>query len=230
MTFQHPLLKSDLGPHRPPRRKLLRRAALPALAAWLLSGCISMDLGGDAPAHVQWSLRDATVTPPTVLDKPWVEGLLLQARPSHAVADTLSIAFSRQADAYSFYQFASWTERPVRQLPRLLQQRLQARGVAQSVGMMGDPMRADWLLMVGVDQLHHELGATAGQARLVMTLELFDRRNRQKVATRRFEALRPVATENAAGAAQALSRAVAAAFDEALPWVESELQRAIQAP
>jgi len=208
-----------------------RRAhLLAAFSALLLGGCISLDLGGDAPAHVQWSLRDAAVAPPAALDKPWVEGLLLQARPSHAVADTLSIAFSRQPGAYSFYQFASWTERPVRQVPRLLQERLQARGVAQSVGMMGDPMRADWLLLVGVDQLHHELGATAGRGRLAMTLELFDRRSRQKIAARRFEAQAPVASENAAGAAQALSRAVAVAFDEALPWVESELRKNAHKP
>lgn len=202
-----------------------RRWGLAAAAGALLSqtGCISMDLGGDNPGSTQWALRDAASAPVQPLASPRIDALLLQARPSHAVADALSIAYSRQEDAYAFYQFASWTERPVRQVPRLLQQRLQARGLAGAVGQMGEPMRADWLLLVGVDELVHALRPEGGQARVALTLELFDRRERRKHATRRFQARQPVPSANAAAAALALSQALAVCFDEALPWLEAAL-------
>jgi ABC-type uncharacterized transport system auxiliary subunit len=205
-----------------------RRWCLAAAAgAWLTqTGCISMDLGGDSPGMLQWTLLDARAAPTVPLDAPLVDALLLQARPSNAVADSLSIAYSRQQNAFAFYQFAAWTERPVRQVPRLLQQRLQARGVAGTVGQVGDPMRADWLLTVGVDELYHAVQPGGGQARVALTLELFDRRQRRKLAERRFSAQLPVASEDAAGAVDALSQALALCFDRALPWLEAALPAA----
>jgi len=221
------------------RRRWCLAAAAAAGAALTQTGCLSMDLGGDNPGVLQWALRDAQATPTVPLGAPLVDALLLQARPSNAVADSLSIAYSRQQNAFAFYQFAAWTERPVRQVPRLLQQRLQARGMAGTVGQMGDPMRADWLLMVGVDELHHALAPAlapalvpalasalqpgSGQARVGLTLELFDRRKRIKHAEQRFDAQLPVASADAAGAVDALSRALALCFDRALPWLEAAL-------
>ncbi len=202
-----------------------RRWGLAAAAGALLSqtACISMDLGGDNPAALHWALRDAAASPPPPLARPLVDALLLQARPAGLVGESMNIAYSRQNGAYAFYQFATWTERPARQVPRLLQQRLQARGLAGTVGQLGDPMRADWLLMVGVDELVHAVQPGGGQARVGLTLELFDRRQRSQQALRRIDAQAPVARENAAAAVQALSQALAQCFDQALPWLEAAL-------
>jgi ABC-type uncharacterized transport system auxiliary subunit len=98
--------------------------------------------------------------------------------------------------------------------------------VAAAVGLLGEPLRADWLLTLAVDTLHHDVSAPPGQARLAVTVELFDRRHQARVARRSFTADVPTARADSAAAAVAMSLAVAAVFDAMLPWLEDELQRA----
>jgi len=197
--------------------------------ALVLAACVSVDVGGNAPATVQLSLRDAAVGTTARRAAPLVDALLVQAQPADALADTLSVAYSVRDGEFAFYQLATWTERPVRQLPRLLQRRLEARGIAGAVGLAGDPMRADWLLTLGVDAVVHDLRAAPGAARLAVTAELFDRRTRTRVAMRRFEAVEPSARADSAAAAQAMAVAVGRAYDELVPWLEEQLQRAATA-
>jgi ABC-type uncharacterized transport system auxiliary subunit len=194
--------------------------------ALLLAACVSVDVGGNAPASVQLGLRDASAGATVRRAAPLVDALLIQGQSADALADTLSLAYSRREGEYAFYQLASWTERPVRQLPRLLQRRLEARGTAGAVGLAGDPMRADWLLTVGVDMVVHDVRTAPGAARLAVTAELFDRRTRTRVALRRFEAVEPSARADSSAAAQAMAVAVGRAYDELVPWLEEQLQRA----
>ena len=70
----------------------------------------------------------------------------------------------------------------------------------------------------------------AGAGRVAITVDLFDRRTRTRVARRSFEASVPAADANSAAAAQAMSQAVARVFDDLLPWLETELRRAARAP
>ncbi|MBI3156138.1 MAG: membrane integrity-associated transporter subunit PqiC [Burkholderiales bacterium] len=205
-----------------------RGAAALVLAA--SSGCVSVGIGGDVAAHAQLALHDASATPVVALAAPIVPALLVQPQPAGALADTQAIAYSRRAHEFAFYQLASWTERPVRQLPRLLQRRLEARGLAGAVGLLGEPLRADWLLSLGIDTLHHDVAAPPGSGRVAITVDLFDRRTRARVARRSFEASMPAAEANSAAAAQAMSQAVARVFDELLPWLEAELRRAARSP
>lgn len=200
------------------RRRLL-------LAMPLLGGCVSVGIGNEPAASLQYALAD-TGAASARREQPLVAALLIQAMPADALADTTSIAYSRRPGEFAFYQLASWTERPVRVLPRLLQRRLEARGVAGAVGLVGDPLRADWLLSVGIDALQHELPAEPGSGRVAVTLELFDRRQRTRVGRRSFEAVVPAARADSAAAAAALSQGVAQLFDAAVPWLEDTLQRA----
>lgn len=193
--------------------------------ALALSACVSVGLGGDAPVQAQYRLHDGG-SATSRRAEPLVPALLIQPLPGDALADTASIAYSRRANEFSFYQLALWTERPVRQVPRLLQQRLQARGVAAAVGIAGEPLRADWLLTVGVDTLHHDVMAPPGQARVKLTVELFDRRSRSRIAHRQFEASVATPTADSAAAAVAMSLAVAQVFDALVPWLEAELMAA----
>ena len=209
--------------------RIARRSAV-ALGAGALAACVSLDLGGDAPPQVQLGLRDAGAGATARRAAPLVDALLLQMQPADALADTLGLVYSRREGEFAFYQLASWTERPVRQLPRLLQHRLERRGIAGAVGMAGDPMRAQWLLAVGVDTLYHDLRTEPGAARLAVTAELFDRRSRTRVASRRFEAAEPCARADSTAAAQAMAVAVGRAYDERVPWLEEQLQRAAAAP
>lgn len=201
-----------------------RFGALAALA--LVAGCVSIDIGEQAAAHTHLSLRDADAQT-SRRAAPLVDALLVQPQPGDALADTLAIAYSRRADEYAFYQLASWTERPVRQLPRLLQRRLEARGVARAVGLVGDPLRADWLLAVSIDELHHDVSSLPGEARLALTADLIDRRTRERVARERFASSAPTPTTDSSAAAHALSVAVSRAFDALIPWLEDKLQRAV---
>ena len=149
-----------------------------ALAALGAAGCVSVGGANDAPARAYLQLHDDARV--QALATPLVAALLIQPQPADALADTVSIAYTRAPNEFGFYQFAAWTERPVRSLPRLLQHRLEARGVAGAVGQLGDPLRADWLLALHIDTLHHDAAASPGQARLALRLELFDRRDRTR--------------------------------------------------
>lgn len=202
-----------------------RRACLLAgLAPGLLSGCMSFSLGGDTPAQTQYRLSDPGAATAPRRAQPLVAALLIQPKAVDAVADTVSIAYSRKANAFAYYQFATWTERPLRQVPRLLQQRLEARGLASAIGVVGEPLRSDWLLVVGIETLHHDVAAPPGQARVALTAELFDRRDRTRLARRQFAVAVPAASADAAAATSAMSTALAQAFDALVPWLETELQ------
>lgn len=201
------------------------RACFVALLSMALAACVSVGIGSDAPLQAQYRLHDAA-PPPARRAEPLVPALLIQALPADATADSVAIAYSRRANEFAYYQLAAWTERPVRQLPRLLQQRLEARGVAGAVGLVGDPLRGDWLLTLAIDTLHHDVSVSPGQGRVVITAELFDRRSRARISRRQFVAAVPAASADAASAAAALSAALTQAFDGLLPWLEAELQRA----
>jgi ABC-type uncharacterized transport system auxiliary subunit len=201
------------------------RRIVALLAALLLAGCVSLGIGGEAAPQTLHVLHDAATAAPR-RSEPLVLALLIQPMPADAQADTVSIAYSRRAHQFAFYQLSFWAERPTRQVPRLLQRRLEARGVATAVGMLGEPLRADWLLTIGVDTMYHDISAPPGQARLALSAELYDQRKRTRIARRQFDASAPSATADAAGAAAALSQTVALAFDALVPWLEAELQGA----
>jgi cholesterol transport system auxiliary component len=191
-----------------------------------LTGCVSVGSVDGAPAQTLHLLHD-TSAEPLRRDTPLVAALQIQTLQADALADTAAIAYSRRAHEFAFYQLASWTERPVRQLPRLLLQRLEARGVAGAVGLLGDPLRADWLLVLAVDAVYHDVSTLPGVARFALSAELFDRRDRTRLARRQFALGLPTDRADSAAAALALSQAVSASFDELLPWLEDALQRAL---
>jgi ABC-type uncharacterized transport system auxiliary subunit len=190
-----------------------------------LCGCVSIGTGGEPAAHVQYALRDVPGQDIERRAQPLVDALLVEPGAASALADSLAIAYSTREGEYAFYQLASWTERPMRQIPRLLLHRLEQRGTAGATGLMGDPLRTDRLLVIGIDTLHHDLQSSPGLARFALTADLFDRRTRTRVAHRRFDAVEPTARADSSAAAQAFSRALGRTFDELVPWLESELQR-----
>lgn len=211
----------------PGRRRWLQQA-VPLGLLPVLGACVSVELGQDQPAQAWRALHDPGRAEP--LPKPLVPALLLQALPGDALGDTASIAYARRPHEFAFYQLAHWTERPVRLVPRLLQRRLEQRGLAGAVGQLGDPLRSDWLLALGVEALHHEVYSEPGRGRVVLVAELFDRPRRQRPARQRFEAVAPAARADSAAAAEAMSAALGQAFDALLPWLEQALRTALAAP
>lgn len=203
-----------------------RQCLLAGLPPLSLGGCVSIGTGGDLPSHAHHLLTDPGAAATPARTAALVPALLIQPLPSDALADTVSIAYSRQPNQFAFYQFASWTERPVRQIPRLLQRRLEARRVATAVGLLGEPLRADWLLTVAIDTLHHDVTTSPGRGRIALTVELFDRRQRRRVDRQQFASDVTAASADAAAATNAMSQALAQSFDVLLPWLEASLQRA----
>jgi ABC-type uncharacterized transport system auxiliary subunit len=218
----------------PQRRSLLRALAMAPLGGGLLGAglgaCVSVGSSEGAAPHLHLLLRDAAPTDVQPLPSPLVHALLIQPQPGNALADTTSIAYARRAHAYAFYQLASWTERPVRQVPRLLQQRLERRGLAGAVGLLGDPLQADWLLTLAVDDVHHDVSRDPGVARMALTVDLFDRRSRTRVARHQFRAESTALRADSAAAAAAMSQCVATLFDALLPWLEQALSAATNKP
>ena len=227
-----------------PRRKaasaanetvMIQRRAFFVLSAsaapTFLSGCggINVGIGAESPAQTYLALRDPGAAP-TRRSAPLVPALMIQALPADALADTAGIAYARRPHEYAYYQLASWTERPVRQLPRLLQRRLEARGTATAVGQNGDPLRSDWLLTLAIDTIYHDVSVQPGQGRVALTAELHDRRGRQRVARRSFEAAAPAAREDSSSGVEAMSAATGQVLDALVPWLEAELERAAAAP
>ena len=210
------------------RRRVL--LALSSAGPGLLSACggIDVGIGAESPPQTYLALRDPGAAP-TRRASPIVPALVIQAVPADALADTAGIAYARKPHEYAYYQLASWTDRPVRQLPRLLQRRLEARGTAAALGQNGDPVRSDWLLTLSVDMLVHDVSVQPGQGRVALTAELHDRRHRRRVARRSFEAAAPAAREDSSAGAEAMSVATGRVLDELVPWLEAELERAVAA-
>ncbi len=200
-------------------------AASAGLFAALLAGCVSVQLGGEGARHVNLVLADAR---PAMArrDAPAARALLIQAVPADPLANTRSIAYARSPGVREFYQLASWTEPPLHAIARLLQQRLEARATADAVGLLGQPLAADWLLAIGVEAIYHDVVVEPGTARLALRAELIDRRARTLAARRTFAATVPVERADSAAAAVALGRAVADIFDALVPWLEERLARA----
>jgi ABC-type uncharacterized transport system auxiliary subunit len=203
----------------------MKSAAVAALASVLLAGCVSVQLAGADARHVSLVLADER---PSMArrDAPAVRALLIQAVPADPIANTRSIAYARANGVREFYQLAFWTEPPRQAIARLLQHRLEARGTAQAVGLLGQPIAADWLLAIGVEAVYHDIGAQPGTARLALRAELIDRRTRTLATRRSFDAAVPAERADSAAAAAALGRAVADTFDALVPWLEDQLVRA----
>lgn len=195
------------------------RAAIVALAVCLLScGCISVGIGeGSEQANVQYRLEDLA-PPPARAAQQVPRSLVIVAMPSASVGDTFSMAYSRAPQQRSLYQYASWTDRPSNRIVQLLERRIDARGLFESVSELGHGLRGSIVLNVTVDELVHD--TVAGRGRLHLTVELIDRSERTLVARRRFAAEAAVAQENSRGAADALSRAVTTALDDVMKWLE----------
>ncbi len=200
----------------------------------VLSGCISVGIGSDAGVQPMYELQDggagtnpngnANASPAATAVVPT---LLIQALPGSAVAETTSIAYARQPNEVAYYRLASWAERPVRRIPRLLQQRLEARNVATAVGLLGDPLTSDWLLTVSVERLVHDVATPPGSAQLRLGAALYDRRSGQRIGSASFDASAPVVSADSAAAVAAMSVALGRGFDALAPWVDSRLQEGL---
>lgn len=208
------------------------RLALAALSL-VLAGCVNVGAKNDAPAPVYYVLNDpAVAAAPLRADAPKdASPLRAEARvESHAPTllvldttagsfyDTDQLVFSRSAGTRGQYQFARWTERPGKRFADLMRSRLDRLG-AYRVAAAGGYVRGDLLLDSELVEFYHDATQEPGQLRLVLRAELVDLKRRALLGRRVFEQQVPLASYDAAGAAQASSVAVGRALDDLTAWL-----------
>ena len=190
-----------------------------AALALALSGCINFGEQPNSPAVVYYVLNDpapaAVAAAPVGGDAPT---LLVLDTTTNSFYDTEQLVFSRSADTRGQYQFARWTERPGKRFADLMRARLDRQG-AWRVATAGSYVRGDVLLDTALVEFYHDARSAPGWVRLVLRAELIDLKQRTLLGRRVFEQEVPLATYDAAGAAQASSVAVSRTLDELADWL-----------
>ena len=186
-------------------------------ASAALTGCINLGKSSDTPATVYYVLSDLTslpATPPSAL----LPVLRVLDTTTGNFYDTEQLVFSRSANTRGLYQFARWTERPSKRFAELMRTRLDQQGV-WNVSAGGSHVRSDRLLDTELIEFYHDAVSNPGQVRLVLRADLVDIKQRKLLGHRVFEQQVPLASYDAAGAAQASSLAVSRVLDDLTAWL-----------
>jgi cholesterol transport system auxiliary component len=187
-------------------------------ASAALTGCISLGKSSDdPPATVYYVLSDLTPLPATAPSASAPTLRVLDTTTGNFY-DTEQLVFSRSADTRGLYQFARWTERPSKRFAELMRTRLDHQGV-WSVSAGSGHVRSDRLLNTELIEFYHDAASQPGQVRLVLRANLVDIRQRKLLGQRVFEQQVPLASYDAAAAAQASSLAVSRVLDDLSAWL-----------
>ncbi|MFO7542798.1 MAG: ABC-type transport auxiliary lipoprotein family protein [Thiobacillus sp.] len=200
------------------KTSLLAVAGVVALTA--LTGCVNFGDKDDAPAVVTYVLKDPTpaaASPPVRPDAPT---LLVLDTTSGGFYDTHQFIFSRSPDTRGQYQFARWTERPGKRFADLMRVRIDQQG-AWHVSAAGGYVHGDLMLDTELVEFYHDAVSAPGIMRLELRAELVDLKQRKLLGRRVFKQAAPLASYDAAGAAQASNQAVGLALDELISWLSS---------
>ena len=201
----------------------MKRAALALVATTCLAGCLG---GSSVPARTYYVLQDQAPASDVAATSSVRQSLVVAASAADVFYDAESLVFSRSPGQRAYYQFAAWTDRPARSVVQLAERRLQARGRFASVTGMSAGVRADLVLNIGIVQFYHDVAVNPALVRVELTAELIDWRTRSLLAQQTFTTSAPVAAADSQAAAEAFNRAVTAALDALVPWVEEKAAKA----
>lgn len=198
------------------RRSLSLLTLAPALvfAYGAISGCTIVP---KAPSHVHYELGDLGESKP-VAGAP-IDRTLLIAWSASTFHDGTGLVYSPSPQARSFYQFASWSERPAERIAQLLQRRLAQTRAFRDVASTTASVTGEWLLDLRLEQMYHDNTRPPGTVRVEVFARLVDRKTARTIADRRFLLDEPVEVESASYAVQAFERAVTRWLDESVAWV-----------
>ena len=202
------------------QRGSLVLGAAAVLLALASSGCSIF--GGDSPAHTWYELADLHADAAAAA-QPKGNSLVLLISPvsESSFYDGTAIAFSRQSGGRAYYQYAAWTERPVKRLAHMLEHRLAARHAFGTVAQATAGVRGDLLLNLRLEEIYLDAAQPPGSARVAVTAELLDWRARKVIERKRFERVATVESEDPAQAAAGFNRAITGVLDELTAWLET---------
>ncbi len=201
----------------------MKRAGLILVAMTCVAGCLG---GSSVPPRTYYVLQDKAPASDAAAATSSRPSLVVAASAADVFYDAESLVFSRSPGQRAYYQFAAWTDRPARTVVQLTERRLQARGRFASVTSMLAGVRADLVLNIGIVQFYHDVSVNPAMVRVELSAELIDWRTRSLLAQRTFTTSAPVATADAKAAAESFNRAVTAALDALVPWVEAQAEKA----
>lgn len=198
--------------------KRLVSQVLPTLlltAMLVLAGC-------SLPGKPQQAVSYHVLTDPgpvVASDKPHAGTLLLRDMDAPRFYQDTRMAFSRTPGTRGQYQFAQWSEPIPGRLNWMLRQRLETAGVFEHVAPMGSGVLGDYQLNTRLIDFYHDASQPPGVALTVLEAELVRRSSGELVDRRIFVAQVPVASYDAAGAAEALGRGANRIMDELTAWL-----------
>jgi cholesterol transport system auxiliary component len=192
--------------------------AAPAAPARAESPQDAAQLPAKAPVESSASQGDSDPLRAKARVESYAPTLLVLDTTTNSFYDTDQLVFSRSPDTRGQYQFARWTERPGKRFADLMRARLDHQG-AWRVAAAGSYVRGDVLLDTALVEFYHDARSSPGRLRLVLRAELVDLRQRTLLGRRVFEQQVPLASYDAAGAAQASSVAVGRVLDELTDWL-----------
>ncbi len=226
MNPAHPAPYQAPGPRSgemPLRRALLTGGvAVGALALGGLAGCGGLGGPGRSteffvlddlhPAFAAPGAPTAAVTSPTTL--------LIAGGTTPTLYDSDRMVYTRDGVGHAYYQYANWSERPLRRLLTLAERRLALEAGVQAVAPSVSGVRGDLLLTIYLDELVHDHTTQPGEMRLGTRAELLNWRRRTLLARRDFQLTAPLTRADARGANQAANQALTAWLDILTPWVK----------
>lgn len=198
-------------------RRIVRRIAVSATI--FLSSCAALESLNNPRGITWYSLEDSRTVEPVPASQTLPAVLIIEPVRANPFYDSTQLAFSRSDIARAYYQFASWTERPAKRLAILVERRLSARNLFNTVATSTVGLRGDISLNLTLDELFHDTITSPEKARIVITAELINQRRRKLIKRQQFIGEFPIERPTAANAVRAMSEALSSFLDELDTWV-----------
>lgn len=138
--------------------------------------------------------------------------------------DSNRIAYIREPPRLDYYNNSVWSDTPARMLLPILVRAFENTGAFRAVVSPPSPVLADLRVDVEVIRLVQEFMMQPGQVRLTARMKIIDMKSGIVLNTQVFEALEPVPSEDATGAARAANAAVRKILSEMVPFALNHLR------
>jgi cholesterol transport system auxiliary component len=170
-------------------------------------------------AETSAAVTGSMASPPAVMpNDSGTRVLMLATGATPTLFDSDRMVYTRDGVGRSYYNFASWSERPGRRLATLAETRFSQDPYWKAVVSTVAGARGDLLLTLKLDDLTHDDSNPPGQMNVACTAELIDWRQHRFMARTRLQRSATVRSRDAKGAAAAANQAVSLLLDDLEAW------------